>query len=582
MMLKGDDIRGLDYLFAPRRVAVIGATEKGAIGRSIIWNLIKTWQKEAVHVVDPMRRRVLGMKAYKNVASIPDPIDLAVIVTPASTVPGVISECVNASVPGAIVMSAGFRETGPEGARLEQELLKEARLGRMRIIGPNSLGLMRPYSGLNATVTHAVVQPGNIAFLSQSKAVGAAVLGWCPSANVGLSGFVSVGSMLDIGWGDLIDFFGDDPYTKSILIFMEAIGDARSFLSAAREVALAKPIIVIKPGHAEVAAKAAASHTGVLTGSDEVVDAAFRRVGVLRVNSISQVFDMAEVLAEQPRPKGPRLAILTNAGGPGVLATDALIESNGELAPISAETMAALNAVLPDAWSHGNPINIPGDAGPNRYSRAMEIADRDPSTDGLLVILTAQPGTYPARTAEKLKSHAERTSKGYDLRLMSSVNDVSGIPTKGKRLIIVAAVNNVLHFRIFDGDGKVVVDTDEKRLTDQAQQIENLRKQLESLWPPHGLTSSEKDRVVTAVTSIAGHTPSKPVLASWMGGDDVATGKAILKKAGIPTFDHPDNAARAFTTMWRLSYNLQELYETPDRPVDSETATNAREAQRRS
>ena len=431
-----------------------------------------------------MRRRVLGMKAYKNVASIPDPIDLAVIVTPASTVPGVISECVNASVPGAIVMSAGFRETGPEGARLEQELLKEARLGRMRIIGPNSLGLMRPYSGLNATVTHAVVQPGNIAFLSQSKAVGAAVLGWCPSANVGLSGFVSVGSMLDIGWGDLIDFFGDDPYTKSILIFMDAIGDARSFLSAAREVALYKPIIVIRPGRTEAAGRAAASHTGSLTGSDEVLEAAFRRVGVLRVNSISQVFDMAEVLAEQPRPEGPRLTILSNAGGPAVLATDALIESGGELAPISVETEAALNDVLPGDWSHGNPINIPGDAGPNRYSRAMEIADRDPSTDGLLVILTAQPGTCPARTAEKLKSHAERTSK--------------------------------------------------------------------------------------------------PVLASWMGGDDVATGKAILKKAGIPTFDHPDNAARAFTTMWRLSYNLQGLYETPDRPVGSETATNAQETPRRS
>ena len=329
--LSGDEPENrlpLEAIFAPRRVAVIGATEKGAIGRSIIWNLIKTWDnKEAVHVVDPMRRRVLGMKAYKNVASIPDPIDLAVVATPASTVPGVISECVDAGVPGAIVMSAGFRETGPEGARLEQELLKKARCGGMRIIGPNSLGLMRPYSGLNATITHAVVQAGSIAFLSQSKAVGAAVLGWCPSASVGLSGFVSVGAMLDIDWADLIDYFGDDPYTKSILIFMETIGDARLFLSAAREVALYKPIIVIRPGRSEAAGRAAASHTGSLTGSDEVLEAAFRRVGVLRVNTISEVFDMAEVLAKQPRPKGPRLTILSNAGGPAVLATDALIES---------------------------------------------------------------------------------------------------------------------------------------------------------------------------------------------------------------------------------------------------------------
>ena len=426
-----------------------------------------------------MRRRVLGMKAYKNVASIPDPIDLAVVVTPASTVPGVISECVNASVPGAIVMSAGFRETGPEGARLEQELLKEARRGGMRIIGPNSLGLMRPYSGLNATVTHAVVQPGNIAFLSQSKAVGAAVLGWCLSASVGLSGFVSVGAMLDIDWADLIDYFGDDPYTKSILIFMETIGDARSFLSAAREVALVKPIIVIRPGRTEAAGRAAASHTGSLTGSDEVLEAAFRRVGVLRVNTISEVFDMAEVLAKQPRPKGPRLTILSNAGGPAVLATDALIESGGELAPISVETKAALNDVLPSDWSHDNPINILGDAGPDRYLRAIEIAERDHNTDGLLVILTAQPRTYPTRTAERLKSHAKRAPK--------------------------------------------------------------------------------------------------PLLTSWMGGDDVAASKAILKEAGIPTFDHAESAARAFTTMWRSSYNLQGLYETPFLPADSETATNARE-----
>ena len=458
----------------PQRIAVIGATGKGAIGRSIIWNLIKTWgNKDAVHVVDPMRRRVLGMKAYKNVASIPDPIDLAVVVTPAPTVPSVICECAEAGVKAAIVISAGFKETGPEGARLEQELLKEARRGRMRIIGPNSLGLMRPYSDLNATVTHAVVQPGNIAFLSQSRAVGAVVLGWCPSANVGLSAFVSVGSMLDIGWGDLIDFFGDDPYTRSILIFMETIGDARSFLSAAREVALVKPIIVIKPGRTEAVCRAAPSYTGSLTASDEVLEAAFRRVGVLRVNTISEVFDMADALAKQPRPFGPRLAILTNASGPGALATDALIESKGELAPISAETMAALNAVLPDAWSHVNPIDILGDAGPDRYTQAVEIAARDPNTDGLLLILTAQPSTYPTRTAEHLRRHAR----------------ISG----------------------------------------------------------------------------------KPVLASWMGGDDVATGKAILKKAGIPTFDHPDNAARAFTTMWRSSYNLQGLYETPILPAESES-----------
>ena len=285
--------------------------------------------------------------------------------------------------------------------------------------------------------------------------------------------------MLDVGWGDLIDYLGDDPYTKCIVIYMESIGDARSFLSASREVALAKPIIVIKAGRTEAAAKAAASHTGSLTGSDEVLDAAFRRVGVLRVDSISEVFDMAEVLSKQPRPKGRRLAILTNAGGPGVLATDALIEHQGELAPLSAETMAALNLILPAAWSHNNPIDILGDADPKRYASSLEITAKDPNIDGLLAILTPQAMTDPTATAEHLRQHAK----------------ISG----------------------------------------------------------------------------------KPVLASWMGGEAVEEGQRILNQAGIPTYEYPDTAALVFTHMWASSYNLQGLYETPNLPVDSETAINARE-----
>ncbi|MGZ3302115.1 MAG: bifunctional acetate--CoA ligase family protein/GNAT family N-acetyltransferase, partial [Isosphaeraceae bacterium] len=255
---------------------------------------------------------------------------------------------------------------------------------------------------------------------------------------------------------------------------------ARSFLSASREVALAKPIIVIKAGRTEAAAKAAASHTGSLTGSDEVLDTAFRRVGVLRVNSISELFDMAEVLSKQPRPKGPRLAILTNAGGPGVLATDALIEDKGELAPLSAETMAALDATLPAAWSHSNPIDILGDANPKRYASSLEITAKDPNIDGLLTILTPQAMTDPTATAGDLRQHAK----------------ISG----------------------------------------------------------------------------------KPVLASWMGGEAVEAGQQILNQAGIPSYEYPDTAAHVFTLMWGSSYNLQGLYETPNGPVDSETATNARES----
>ena len=274
--------------------------------------------------------------------------------------PQVIAECVKAEVKGAIIISAGFKEIGPEGAELEKKVLEQARRGRMRLIGPNCLGVMRPQLGLNATFAAQAARPGTVGFLSQSGALCTAILDWSLRVQVGFSAFVSIGSMLDVGWGDLIDYLGDDPHTKCIVIYMESIGDARSFLSASREVALTKPIIVIKAGRTAAAAHAAASHTGSFSGSDEVIDAAFRRVGVLRVDSISQVFDMAEVLAKQPRPRGPRLAIVTNAGGPGVLATDALIENHGELAVLSPPTLESLNSFLPAAWSHGNPIDILG------------------------------------------------------------------------------------------------------------------------------------------------------------------------------------------------------------------------------
>ena len=402
----------LDAIFAPRTVAVIGATEKqGSVGRAVLWNLISNPFGGTVYPINSNRPNVLGIKAYKNIKSAPDPIDLAVVVTPAQSVPGVISECVDAGVTGAIVISAGFKETRSGRGSARAGGAQGSTPGGMRVIGPNCLGVMRPYSGMNATFAAQIARPGSVGFISQSGALCTAILDWSFRAHVGFSAFVSIGSMLDVGWGDLIDYLGDDPYTKSIVIYMESIGDARSFLSASREVALAKPIIVIKAGRTEAAAKAAASHTGSLTGSDEVLDAAFRRVGVLRVNSISEVFDMAEVLSKQPRPKGPRLAILTNAGGPGVLATDALIENQGELAPLSPETMAALNTILPPAWSHSNPIDILGDADPKRYASALEVTAKDPNIDGLLAILTPQAMTDPTATAEHLRQHAKISGK---------------------------------------------------------------------------------------------------------------------------------------------------------------------------
>ncbi|MBS0001762.1 MAG: bifunctional acetate--CoA ligase family protein/GNAT family N-acetyltransferase [Thioalkalivibrio sp.] len=412
------DILRSDYLhlraiFAPRSIALIGATDRpGSVGRTLFWNLLSHPFGGTVYPVNAKRRSVLGIRAYPSISEVPEPVDLAIVATPAATVPGVIRECVANDVRGAIVISAGFREIGPEGLALEDEIRQALRNSALRVIGPNCLGVMSPRTGLNATFSGVMAQPGHVAFISQSGAVGTAVLDWSRRENVGFSNFASIGSMLDVNWGDLIYYLGDDPNTRSIVIYMESIGDARPFLSAAREVALTKPIIVIKAGRTEAAAKAAASHTGSLAGSDRVLDAAFRRCGVLRVDSLAEMFDVAEVLAKQIHlPQGPRLTILTNAGGPGVLSTDSLIQGGGELTPLEDDTINALDEVVPAHWSRGNPIDILGDADPERYALAFERAAVDPNADGILVILTPQAMTDPTRTAELIKCEAEGLKK---------------------------------------------------------------------------------------------------------------------------------------------------------------------------
>jgi acetyltransferase len=463
--------RALDVFFAPRGVAVIGATETpGSVGRTVLSNLISTPFGGTVFPINPKRGNVLGIKAYPSLKAVPGVVELAVVVTPAPTVPALIGECLEAGVKGAIIISAGFRESGESGAELERQVHERLRGSSMRVVGPNCLGVMSPRTGLNATFAAAMARPGNVAFISQSGALLTAILDWSLQENIGFSAFVSMGSMLDVGWGDMIDHLCDDPHTRSIVLYMESIGDARSFLSAAREATLRKPVIVIKAGRTQAAAKAAASHTGTLTGSDDVLDAAFRRSGVLRVNTIADVFHMSNVLSKQPRPQGQRLAILTNAGGPAVLATDALIAGGGELAQLSHETTAALNELLPPQWSHSNPIDILGDADPQRYARAVDIAARDANSDGLLVILTPQAMTDPTQTAEHLKSCA---------------------------------------------------------------------------------------------STIKASIPTKPILASWMGGAGVQAGQHILSQANIPIFPYPDTAARVFNYMWRYSYNLRGIFEVP-------------------
>ncbi len=466
--------QSLEAIFQPTSIAVIGATERpGSVGRAVMANLLSSGFEGSIFPINFHRKSVLEVKTYPHVAAVPASIDLAIFATPAESAPALVGECAAAGVRAAIILAAGFRERGAAGSELEQQVLEQAG-GRLRILGPNSFGVMQPHFKLNATFARAMALPGHVAFISQSGALGAAILDWSLQENVGFSAFISVGSMLDIGWGDLIDYLGDDPRTKSIILYMETIGDARSFLSAAREVALTKPIIVLKAGHTAAAARAAASHTGSLTGNDRVLEAAFWRCGVLRVNTIAELFYMAEVLDKQPRPRGSRLTILTNAGGPGVLAADALLASGGRLAPLSPETSDQLDQLLPAHWSHNNPIDILSDADAQRYAQALKLAAQDANSDGLLVILTPQATADPTATATMIQ------------------------------------------------------------------------------------------------TSVANF--GAPILASWMGGAQVAEGKAILNRAGIPVFPFPDTAARMFAYMWHYTESLRGLYETPILPPDSDNS----------
>ncbi|MFN4261121.1 MAG: GNAT family N-acetyltransferase [Gemmataceae bacterium] len=403
-------MRSLDPFFRPATVAVIGASgTPGSVGHILMRNLMENPFGGIVYPVNPKRRSVLGVHCYPHLSAVPLPVELAVIATPAASVPAMVEDCVGHGVKAAIIISAGFSELGQEGRALEDRIRRTAQ-GRLRIIGPNCLGVIHPPSNLNASFAHTMAQPGRIALLSQSGAICTSILDWARQKHFGFSGFVSVGAMLDVDFADLLDYFGDDPHTQSIILYMESIGDVRGFLSAARSVARAKTVIVIKSGRHEAGAKAAASHTGALAGSDAVYDTAFRRAGVLRVANFRDLFNMAEILALQPPPRGPALAIITNAGGPGVMATDYLMTHGGDLATLNADTLAALNAVLPPFWSRANPIDILGDATPERYRKVVEICAHEPSIHGLLILLTPQAMTDPTATARQLVpfAHLER------------------------------------------------------------------------------------------------------------------------------------------------------------------------------
>lgn len=460
-------VRNLDKIFQPKSVAVIGASDNPAkVGFTVIKNLIAGEFQGTIFPVNQRATVIQGLTAYPQVSALPEVPDLAVICTPAMSIPEIINDCGAAGIRGLVILSAGFRESGTSGAALERKIQDvQKKYDGMRIVGPNCLGVMVPAARLNASFAADAPRPGKIALISQSGALCTSLLDWAAQEQIGFSHFISLGNMLDVGFGDLIDYCGADPETQSIILYVESISDVRSFMSASRAVSRNKPIIAYKAGRFAESAKAAASHTGAMVGADDACDAAFQRAGIERVYSIDEMFDCAELLASRRIPSGERLAIITNAGGPGVMATDSLILRQGRLATLSDSTLNLLDEVLPPGWSHGNPIDILGDATPERFARAVELVLADPNVDAGLAILTPQAMTDPTGTA---------------------------------------------------------------------------------------------DRVAEVVAQ-----SHKPLLASWIGGQRVQSGREQLARAGIPTYSGPEHAVNAFMHLVSRGRNLELLYETP-------------------
>jgi acetyltransferase len=457
----------LSKIFKPRSVAIIGATERpGSVGRTTLENLKTAKFAGDLFPVNPKYESLQQLRAHPSVKDLPSVPDLAIIATPAASVPSLICECGEAGIRGLVILTAGFREVGAAGEALEASLAQQlARFPDMRAIGPNCLGVLVPGSHLNASFAAGMAKPGRVAFISQSGALCTSILDWSLAEGIGFSYFVSIGNALNVKVGDLIDYLAEDPTTDSIVLYLESVTEARLFMSAARAFTRTKPIVVYKAGRFAESAEAAASHTGAMAGVDAVYEAAFQRAGMVRVYRAEDMFDCAELLARQRTPAGPGLAVITNAGGPGVMAADELLEHQGKLARLSPETIAKLNAVLPPHWSHRNPVDVLGDSRPERFAKALEIVVTDPNVNGALVILTPQTMTDPIGTAIRVADIAATTRE--------------------------------------------------------------------------------------------------PILAAWMGGQAVEPGRQILNQAGIPTYDSPDRAVRAFMYLVAYQRNREILYETP-------------------
>ena len=432
-------IRNLNRLFQPRSIAVIGASSKSSsVGKILLENLIGESFPHPIYPVNPKYGALNGIPCYRSVSDIHQPIDLAIICTPAATVPEIVKDCGHAGVPAVLILSAGFRETGAVGIQLEEEICRHAtKYSGMRIVGPNCLGVLSPRASLNASFAKKLPQPGRTAFVSQSGALCTAILDWATDEGIGFSVVASMGNSLDVDLGDMIDYLSTDPYTDSIVLYVESIHDARKFISAARAFTRTKPIVAYKAGRFAASAQAAASHTGAMVGEDSVYDAAFARAGIVRVNDMSELFHSAEFLARGKFPQGKQLAIVSNAGGPGIMALDALLARHGSIASLSPATLEALNQQLPATWSHQNPIDILGDAPPSRYASAVDTVLRDDGVDGLVVLLTPQAMTDPMESASSVISASAHSAKpvlavwmgGTSVRNGIQLLNQAGIPT---------------------------------------------------------------------------------------------------------------------------------------------------------
>ena len=400
-------------LFTPGSVALFGASDRpDSVGGVVFKNLLSSGFEGRIYAMNPKRETVQGEKAWPSLDAIGENVDLAVVATPAASIPGIVEACGEYGIRMMLILSAGFRETGPEGLRLENRVVELAQRYNIRLMGPNCLGIIRPDKGLNITFGNNNAKPGTLAFVSQSGAICTAILDWAEKNDIGFSAVVSTGIAADLDFGDYLDYLVSDPYTKAILLYIEGIKDARRFMSALRAAARIKPVIALKVGRHAAGAEASMSHTGALVGSDETFSAALSRSGVLRVETIGQLFAAARALSSaRYRSASERLVIITNGGGPGVMAADRATDRGIELSTLSEETVNALNEVLPGVWSHSNPVDIIGDAPPERYQQAIDICLADPGVDGAIVILTPQAMTRPTAVAEAVIKSAESSDK---------------------------------------------------------------------------------------------------------------------------------------------------------------------------